>query len=249
MFNFDTFKKKFAFSKNIKIAKCGIVLLIFLVFSLALLVYYLSIKELISADIFYIITIALLGWLFTFLINLIVQNSEIAKRLEIEAFKEVNKTIENAATVLAKMESSYSNICKQIEKTSSAVDPPSSLLNTLEEIYKEVNRANICLPEILQKIKLNFKAHEIILEEFSELLSDLENEFLKSIIITDGVEEYFSTLLKTRDKTTTKDILVFKEKCKAVEKTIKKMCPLLSNYRIEIMNKMLGPIFGRKLQK
>ena len=119
----------------------------------------------------------------------------------------------------------------------------------MEEIYKEVNQANICLPEIWQKIKLNFKTHEIILEEFSELLSDLENEFLKSIIITGGVEKYFSTLLETRDKITTEDILVFKEKCKAVEKIIKKIGPLLSNYRIEIMNKMLGPIFGRKLPK
>lgn len=249
MFNFDTLKKKFLFLKNINITKYVIALLIFLVFSLALFVYCLSTKELISDEIFYIVTIALLGWLFTFLINLNVQNSEITKRLEIEAFKEVNKTIENTAIILAKMESSYSDICKQIEETSSVVVSPSSLLNTLEETYKKVNQANICLPEILQKIKLNFKTHEIVLEEFSKLLSDLENEFLKGIIITDGVEKYFSTLLKTRDKITLKDILEFKEKCKAVEKTIKKICPLLSNYRIEIMNKMLGPIFGRKLPK
>lgn len=273
MFNFDAFKseykknlkKNFAFLKNQKGGITGFVL--FMVICIMVLVafaYHLMTKKLISGEFFFGSIVVFLGWLFVLQVNIIrmkqnreddsiARNNEIIKRLKIETFKEVNKTIENTAKVLAKMESCYFHICKQAEETTlSAVDSPSSLLNRLEEIYNEINQASICLPELWQKINLDFKAHEIILGEFSKLLSDLDVQFHESILLTNELENYFSIdspFLKNKGNITQEDISTLKKKCKTVKKKIEKIDSLLSDYRIAVTNQILGPIFGRELSK
>lgn len=267
LFNFDTFKNEYKkhFRKNsvfLKNQKGGITKVVFFtvisILTLAAITYCLFRKELISEDFFFLSIVALLGWLFALITNLIhtkqnredniiIQNNEIIKRLEIDAFKEISKTIENTATVLAKKETCYFHICRQVEETDlTTVVSLSSLLKTLEDTYNKMSQATMGLPELWKKINLSVKTYEIILRKLNELLLALENEFQTSIVLTHGLEKYFSTL-KTKNNLTINDISALKEKCENIEKKINKIGLLLTGYHVAATNQILGPVFGCKL--
>ena len=90
----------------------------FIIIFFPLCAYYLSKIGIITNEDFADNVLRFEGWVVALLIawihirknredNLIIQNNKIIKRLGVEAFKEVNRTIENTATVLAKMETFY----------------------------------------------------------------------------------------------------------------------------------------------
>ena len=269
MFSFNAFKSEYekllkknsVFFKNKKGGTTGVVLFtITSIFTLAVFTYILFVKKLIPEDFFFGSIVVYLGWLFVFLTGLFnrkqnrednsrIQNNEIRKRLEIEAFKEVNKAIEKTATILAEKESCYYHMYTQMNEA--PLDNTKSinlLLSGLEVIYNKMGQQTVGLPELWKIFNLRIKAHEIVLTEFEESFNVLKAKFKGSISLTRKFKKLFLDFKKS-DNLTKNDLFTLKEKCKTIKGSLSGLGLCLKNYRVEIMNKMLGSIFNRKIQK
>lgn len=247
---------KLFFKRNIAYFLTLFIILLFPIGAYFLLVK----KELITEEAFYGNLLGFAGWIIALLIawihirknredNLIIQNNKIRKRLEIEAFKEVNKTIEKTATILAEKEACYYHMYIQIgEARLNNTESTILLLSGLKNIYNKMSQQTIGLPELWKIFNLSIKAHEIILTEFEGLLNILEAKFKASILSTFKFETFFLNL-KAEDNLTKNDLSTLKKECKTIRKNLLSIGLCLKNYRVETMNKILGPIFDRKIQK
>lgn len=272
MFNFNTFKSEYkkhfknnsVFLKNQKGGITEVVLLsVILILSLAVLVYYLLIKELIPEEFFYMSIVALLGWLFAFLTglfhtrqnredNLIIQNNEIKKRLEIEAFKEINKVIVENEEILTDIATYYVFTWKlKIENSIKNKKPNNSEIvletHTLTHIHLEAREQNTRLIELWKNFIISIETYEIVLIRFNKFKEVLNKEFRKMLSMTNDFENY---IIKLSRKTLLKgDLATLDEKMSEIDNKIMDISCYLRDYRIEIMNSMLGDIFHSKVSK
>lgn len=265
MFNFDTFKneskkhfkRNSVFLKNQKGGITEVVLFtVILILVLAVLVYCLLIKELIPDEFFYMSIVALLGWSFALLTglihtrqnredNLIIQNNEIKKRLEIEAFKEVNKTIEEINIALSEIGSYYG--CELIKALS--FNESTFFLDGLQKTYNQLNkqmRDNLLV--LWVKFQLKIRAHEIILIRFNDLKKKLDFKFKKSVLLTSEFVNY-TQRLKTKDSLSKDEFLEIKNECEKIDKSFSVLGKGLTDYGLELQNEMLGEIFNSKIPK
>jgi len=265
LFNFDifkseyknNFKKNFIFLKNQKGGITEVVLLtVILILSLAVLVYYLLIKELIPEEFFFMSIVALLGWLFAFLTglihtrqnredNLIIQDNEIKKRLEIEAFKEVNKTIEEINVALSEIGAYYGyELIKALSFNESTL-----FLDKLQKTYIQLNKQmEDRLLMLWIKYQLKIRAHEIVLIRFNDLKKKLDFKFKKSVLLTSEFGNY-TQRLKTKNSLSNDEILEIKNKCEKIDKSFSSLGKGLTDYGLELQNEMLGEIFNSKIPK
>jgi len=236
-------------------------LTLFIILLFLRIAYFLWVKkELITEEAFFSNVLVFVGWIIALLIawihirknredNLAIQNNEIKKRLEIEAFKEINKAIEKTATILAEKETCCYHMYERMnEACLNNTRFTISSLRSLKNTYNKMSKRTMGLPELWKIFNLNINAHEIILIEFEELLSILENKFMASILLTLDFEKLFLKL-KKKNSLTRNDLLKLKKECMAIKKNLSAIGLSLNNYRVETMNKIMGPIFDRKIQK
>ena len=222
----------------------GISLLITLDLLLVLLLYYLSTKKMVSDEFFYIGSIAFLGWLFTFWINMTVQNKEIKKRLEIEAFKEVNKMIEEINLASSEIGAYYGY--ELIKEFSPDRDPLSlSKLANYTKLNKEMEDKLLTL---WIKFRLKIRAHEIVLIRFNDLKNKLDLKFKKSVLLTSEFVNYTQKIIK-KNSLAKNELLEIKNKCIKIDKSLSNLGHGLTDYGIELQNEMLGEIFNSKIPK
>ncbi len=253
MFNCNAFKNEYikAFKKNSIFLKnqkgrMAVVLLltVVLILSLALLIYYLLIKELIPKEFFYVSIVALLGWLFALLTNIIhtkqkrednltIQNNEIRKRLEVETFKKINKMVEEVSIALAGISLHYENH-KLIKKLSS---------NTYNSKQMEERFA---IP--WAKYNLTISAHEIVLTRFNDLKHKLDLKFKKLFLL---ILEFggCAQRLKEEGGFSKNNVPEIEYYCRKIDRSFSRLIKGLADYSIELQNKMLGEIFHSKIQK
>jgi len=263
LFNYNAFKSEYkkllkkntVFFKNIKGGTTVVVLFTFIIiFSLAGLVYYLLIKKLVPMEFFYMSIVALLGWFFALTtsliytkqnreINLIIQNNEIKKRLEIEAFKEVNKIIEEINLALAEIGTYYGhNLTKELSSNENTL-----FLDKLRN-YAQINKQMQDKLLILWiKFKLKIRAYEIVLTQFNDLKNKIDLKFKKSVRITIEFGNNYTQRIKTQNSLTSNELLEFKNKCIKVDKSLSSLGKGLTGYGIELQNKILGEIFNSKI--
>jgi uncharacterized membrane-anchored protein YhcB (DUF1043 family) len=265
LFNFDTFKneskkhfkRNSVFLKNQKGGITEVVLFtVILILVLAVLVYCLLIKELIPDEFFYMSIVALLGWSFALLTglihtrqnredNLIIQNNEIKKRLEIEAFKEVNKTIEEINIALSEIGSYYGyELIKALSFNESTF-----FLDKLQKTYNQLNKQmRDKLLVLWVKFQLKIRAHEIILIRFNDLKKKLDFKFKKSVLLTSEFVKY-TQRLKTKDSLSKDEFLEIKNECEKIDKSFSVLGKGLTDYGLELQNEMLGEIFNSKISR
>lgn len=236
-------------------------LTIFIIFLFPLGAYFLLVKKaLIAKEAFFSNVLGFASWIIALLIawihirknredNLAIQNGEIRKRLEIEAFKEVNKTIEKTAMILAEKETCYYRMYIQMnEARLNDKESTILLLSSLRNIYNKMSHETMGLPELWKKFNLSIMAYEIILTEFEGSLDILRAKFKASIVLTLKFEKVLLNL-KENDSLTKNVLPTLKKECKAIKKNLTDIGLCLKNYRVETMNKIMGPIFDRKIQK
>ena len=229
--------------------------LIILVFPLS--AYFLFVKkELITEEAFFSNVLGFAGWIIALLIawihirknredNLVIQNSEIRKRLEIEAFKEVNKTIEEINWALSEIGSYYSyELIKELSSNKSTL-----FLHKLQTTYTLSNiKMENKLNTLWLKFHLKTKAHEIVLIRFNNLKNKLDLKFEKSAELVSEFRNY-TQKIKTMNSLTSNELLEIKNKCMKIDKSFSSLGKGLIDYGTELQNEMLGKIFNSKIPK
>ncbi|HAJ33307.1 MAG TPA: hypothetical protein DCK79_08020 [Candidatus Atribacteria bacterium] len=229
--------------------------LIILVFPLS--AYFLFVKkELITEKAFFSNVLGFAGWIIALLIawihirknredNLVIQNNEIRKRLEIEAFKEVNKTIEEINLALSEMGAYYGyELIKELSFNESTL-----FLDKLQKTYIQLNKQmEDRLLMLWIKYQLKIRSHEIVLIRFNDLKKKVDFKFKKSVLLTSGFVNY-TRELKTKDTLSGNEFLEIKNKCKKIDKSFSSLGKGLTDYGLELQNEMLGEIFNSKISK
>ena len=233
-------------------------ILLFLVF-----LYLLVIAGHITRNEFIGILINLSGWVVALSIalihirknredNLIIQKNEIKKRLEIEAFKEINKVIVENEEILTDIATYYVFTWKlKIEnsiKNKKLSDSEIVLeTHTLTHIHLETREQNTRLIELWKNFIISIETYEIVLIRFNKFKEVLNKEFRKMLSMTNDFENY---IIKLSRKTLLKgDLATLDEKMSEIDNKIMDISCYLRDYRIELMNSMLGDIFHSKVPK
>lgn len=233
-------------------------ILLFLVF-----LYLLVIAGHITRNEFIGILINLSGWVVALSIalihirknredNLIIQKNEIKKRLEIEAFKEINKVIIENEEILTDIATYYVFTWKLKIKNSiknKKLSDGEIVLetHTLANIHLEAREQNTRLIELWKNFIISIETYEIVLIRFNKFKEVLNKEFRKMLSMTNDFENY---IIKLSRKTLLKgDLATLDEKMSEIDNKIMDISCYLGDYRIEIMNSMLGDIFHSKVPK
>lgn len=233
-------------------------ILLFLVF-----LYLLVIAGHITRNEFIGILINLSGWVVALSIalihirknredNLIIQKNEIKKRFEIEAFKEINKVIVENEEILTDIATYYVFTWKLKIKNSiknKKLSDGEIVLetHTLANIHLEAREQNTRLIELWKNFIISIETYEIVLIRFNKFKEVLNKEFRKMLSMTNDFENY---IIKLSRKTLLKgDLATLDEKMSEIDNKIMDISCYLGDYRIEIMNSMLGDIFHSKVPK
>jgi len=254
---------KLFFKRNIAYFLTFFIILLFPMGAYFLLVK----KELITEEAFYGNLLGFAGWIIALLIawihirknredNIIIQNNEIRKRLEIEAFKEVNKMIEKTSLALADIGTYYCyTFIKElrldiIELASNETIISSSMLPSgkLQRIHTIASQQTTRLLELWTNFLLIISANEIVLIRFDNLKNILGSKFKKSCLLTSNFEKHILRL-KTKNRLSKNDLLEFENECEKIDENLTDLSQDLTNYGIELMNELLGEIFKSKVPK
>jgi len=272
LFNFDTFKsdyknhfkKNFVFLKNQKGGIIKVVLLtIISILSLAVLTYFLWVKKLIPGEFFFGSIVVFLGWLFAFLTglihtrqnredNLIIQNNEIKKRLEIEAFKEVNKMIVKNQDALADISVFYTSTLKNKIRAEIIHSNDNEIVlvkNVLKNLYLEVREQNTNLIGAWKNFIVSIETYEIVLIRFNKLKDALNEEFRKILFVVDDLEIYILKITRKKSLERKTDLDELDQKILGINEKLMDLAGYLSDYRVELMILALGDIFPSKIPK
>ena len=198
------------FMNNIKLffkSNITYFLTIFIILLFPISAYFLLVKkELITEEAFYGNLLVFAGWIIALLIawinirknredNIIIQNNEIRKRLEIEAFKEVNKMIEEVNLALSEIGAYYGY--ELIKELSSNED--SLFLSKLQSYTQFNKKMEDKLLMLWIKYKLKIRSHEIALLQFNDLKNKIDLKFKDSVLFASEFGKYIQTI-KTKNR-------------------------------------------------
>jgi len=242
---------KLFFKRNIAYFITFLIILLFPIGAYFLLVK----KELITEEAFYSNLLGFAGWIIALLIawihirknredNIIIQNNEIRKRLEIEAFKEVNKMIEKVNLALSEIGAYYGY--ELIKELSSNED--TLFLSKLQSYAQFNKQMEDRLLMLWIKYKLKIRSHEIVLFRFNDLKNKIDLKFKESVLHASEFGNYIQTI-KTKNSLTSNELLEIKNKCIKIDKSFSSLGKGLTDYGLELQNKMLGEIFNSKIPK
>ena len=247
------------FMNNIKLffkSNITYFLTIFIILLFPISAYFLLVKkELITEEAFYGNLLVFAGWIIALLIawinirknredNIIIQNNEIRKRLEIEAFKEVNKMIEEVNLALSEIGAYYGY--ELIKELSSNED--SLFLSKLQSYTQFNKKMEDKLLMLWIKYKLKIRSHEIALLQFNDLKNKIDLKFKDSVLFASEFGKYIQTI-KTKNSLTSNELLEIKNKCIKIDKCFSILGKGLTEYGLELQNEMLGGIFKSKVPK
>lgn len=197
---------------------------------------------------------AALGWLVALLIAIIhlerarrdnqaAKKYEIKKRLEIEAFKEVNKAINEFSSKIMSLLVFFSSLPNTVKLH---FQSPLIFKFNLIQIDQEMRSKNVDFLEGGTDFLLAIEANEIAIIEYDhyrkyigfkkEDLSDLISDF-----------DLYSTKIKMNKLKEKQGFLEFKEKCEQISELAHELISYLFDYRIILMNSLLKEIFMKSV--
>lgn len=184
--------------------------------------------------------------------NLVIQNNEIKKRLEIEAFKGINKVIVENEEVLTDIATYYTLTWKLKIKNSiknRKINDSEIVLEThaLTHLHLEIREQNTRLIELWKNFIISIETYEIVLIRFNKFKEVLNKEFREMLFMTNDFENYILNL--ARKKLLKGDLTTLDKKMLEINNKIMDIACYLRDYRIELMNSMLGDIFHSKVPK
>ena len=250
---------KIFFKRNIAYFITFLIILLFPIGAYFLLVK----KELITEEAFYSNLLGFAGWIIALLIawihirknredNLIIQEKEIKKRFEIESFKEINKVMVENEDGLTDISTYYIFTWKQ-KITNSIKDLNDNEIiltnNILTNIYLEAREQNTRLIELWKNFIVSIETYEIALIQFNKLREVLNNKFKEILFITNDFEKYILNLARKQSLNKETDLAELDKKMLEINNKIMDIACYLRDYRIELMNSVLGDIFHSEVPK
>ncbi len=196
-----------------------------------------------------------LGWLVALWIALIhldrarrdnqaAKKYEIKKRLEIEAFKEVNKAInEYSGKITSIMTLFFYTLPSKLELH---IKNPKLFKFDLVHIDQEIGITRANLYEGNAKFLLTIEANEIAIIEYDHYRKYINFRTDDLYKLLDDFFEYFYSL--NIDNLNNKQVfLEFKKKCAPIHELAQDILSYLFDYRILLMNSMLVDIFDKSV--
>jgi hypothetical protein len=250
---------KLFFKRNIAYFLTFFIILLFPISAYSLLVK----KELITEEAFYSNLLGFAGWIIALLIawihirknredNLIVQEKEIKKRFEIESFKEINKVMVENEEGLTDISTYYIFTWKhKIRNNIKDLNGNEIILtnNILTNIHLEAREQNTRLIELWKNFIVSIETYEIALIQFNKLREVLNNKFKEILFITNDFEKYILNLARKQSLNKETDLAELDKKMLEINNKIMDIACYLRDYRIELMNSMLGDIFHSEVPK
>jgi len=250
---------KIFFKRNIAYFITFLIILLFPIGAYFLLVK----KELITEEAFYSNLLGFAGWIIALLIawihirknredNLIIQEKEIKKRFEIESFKEINKVMVENEDGLTDISTYYIFTWKQkIRNSIKDLNDNEIILtnNILTNIYLEAREQNTRLIELWKNFIVSIETYEIALIQFNKLREVLNNKFKEILFITNDFEKYILNLARKQSLNKETDLAELDKKMLEINNKIMDIACYLRDYRIELMNSVLGDIFHSEVPK
>jgi hypothetical protein len=237
-------------SKNFNKYMIIAILLVFLYITIISLLCYFGI---LSKENLVLTFTTALGWLVALLIAIIhlnriridnqtIKKYDIKKKLEIEAFKEVNKAINEFSNRVTSVLTHFSYTLPS--KLKFHIQNPFLFKFDPIQVDQELGLIRVNLYQGNANFLLSIEAHEIAIIEYdhyrkyinfkTEDLSNLINEFIK----------YF-TIIKKKDLIKEQGFLEFNEKCHQINELAHEIISYLFDYRILLMNSILEEIFDK----
>ena len=196
----------------------------------------------------------LVGWIVTLLVALIylgrsrkdnqrLKKEEVRRSLEIDAFREINRTVTSFGSSLAEASSKF------------LWWPYDLKMHRKNPRYHEFQKAKIESEAHQQRIGLLSGLTDFLLAIEANEIAVIQFDYLRKYIHfrVDDVNEFiteFSYYLMT----TKKEVLLtepgyrdFKEKCEKMREGLSEIASYLFDYRIELMNSMLGETFSSQV--
>lgn len=272
MFDSGTFNNKYKshLKKNnvfLKDQKGGMVIVVLIttisILSLAALTYFLLEKKFITEEFFFGGIVVFLGWLFALLTSLIhtrqnredsliIQKNEIKKRLEIEAYKEVNKMILKNQNALTDISVFYISTLKnkiKMEVIQSNDDRIVLMKNVLENLYLGIREQNENMIGAWADFMVSIETYEIVLIQFNKLKDALNKEFRKILFAIDEFDNYFLKIIRKKSLEKVTDLNELDQKIFGINEKLMDLACYLSDYRVELMHLALGDIFHSNIPK
>lgn len=197
---------------------------------------------------------AALGWLVALLIAIIhldrarrdnqaAKKYEIKKRLEIEAFKEINKAINEFSSKITSFLVFFSSLPNTLELH---LQDPLIFKFDLIQIDQEMRSKNVDLLKGSADFLLTIEANEIAVIEYDHFRKYIgfRKEDLR-VLISD-FDLYF-TKIKMDRLEQEEGFLEFKEKCEQISELGHELISYLFDYRIILMNSLLKDIFMKSV--
>ena len=171
------------------------------------------------------------------------EKAEIRRSLEIDAFREINRAVTNFGSVLVKVSNKY--LWWPYELKMHMKNPRYHKFDKAK-IELETDRRRADLMGGLSDFILAIEANEIAVIQFDHLRkyiqfkADDADELIKEFL-------HYFTVTKREVLLTESGYLDFRGRCKKIREELLEIGCYLFDYRIELMNSMLGEIFDSQV--
>jgi len=197
----------------------------------------------------------IVGWLIALLIainylqknrrdNQIAKKEEIKKSLEIDAFREINKSVTIFSHVISDI-SGYFRSLYSINLFLHRRNPTIAKFNKMETIL-ELRKKHENLIQGLTRFLIAIELNEIAVIQFDHLRKYIQFQIDDVNDKIDNFEKYFNKTEKEK-LVSEKGYSEFKENCEEIIEYFVNIQSYLFDYRIELMNSLLSDIFDTKV--
>lgn len=218
------------------------ILVMSLSFLYLLFIFVLYILNILSLKDFINYSVIFIGWLVALSLVWIQLRERVKKSLEIDAFKEINKTIANFYGILSKILVSYLGMPNDLKLH---MKSPDTFKFNLKDINLNIDKNKIELLKGITDFVYAIEANEITVLKFDHLRKYIQ---FKVDDIVKLIRDFQNFLVNTNiSGLKTNKNQQFKKWCKRIYNELVDIAAYLFDYRIELMNYFLGDIFHTKV--
>lgn len=175
--------------------------------------------------------------------NLAISKQEIKNRLQIEAFRELNRAISKFSNATSDISASYSTLPSKLELH---IENTSVFSFNKVEVYRQISEQTTKLYYAHAEFLTSIEANEIVIIQFDHLRKYI---FLRIENIKKALENFNSYFLKVNYDSLKKweERPKFRKRCEEISEQFIEIQCYLFDYRILLMNHLLGEVFETKV--
>ena len=200
---------------------------------------------------------AFIGWMVTLFLAILhfreTQNEnehgrreEVKKRLQIEAFQKINESVTLFSDIVTKVTTPYRTVF--VSLNFSRVYDPSLVTSDLQKFREIVSQHNLMLWNGVTQFILSIESHEIAVIEYDHLRKFIQFRVDDAQEAINQFRSYIQQVDAEQLKSNS-GFDSFEKECKKVERLLFDVVMYLFDYRIELMNELLGNVFEKTVPR